>query len=179
MMRGFEPPRLAVAANTKMTRTLSAIGGAVLLAASMLPVASLAADPKPRETKPAAAKPTPLLLSPAQLRECLDKQQNLRARADDLERKQTALTASKAEIDRLGTTLKEQLATLDRTSADAVAAYNAQAAARDKLIDEYQAGVPAHNTEVEALKADRAVHAKACENKRYDEADEAMIRKGK
>ena len=75
--------------------------------------------------------------------------------------------------------MKEQLATLDRTSADAVAAYNAQAAARDKMIDQYQEGVPLHNTEVEALKADRAAHAKACENKRYDEADEMMIRKGK
>ena len=39
--------------------------------------------------------------------------------------------------------------------------------------------MPAFNTEVEALKADRAVHAKTCENKRYDENDEIMIRKGK
>jgi hypothetical protein len=163
-----------------MTRTLSALGGTVLLAAALvIPPAVHAADNKPRETRPAAAKPAPLLLSPAQLRECLDRQQALRARADEAERKQAALTASKAEIDRLGTALKEQLATLDRTSADAVAAYNAQAAARDKMIDQYQEGVPLHNTEVEALKADRAAHAKACENKRYDEADEMMIRKGK
>ena len=47
------------------------------------------------------------------------------------------------------------------------------------MIDQYQEGVPAHNSEVEALKADRAAHAKACENKRYDEADEIMLRKGK
>ncbi len=113
------------------------------------------------------------------MRECLAQQQSLRSRADEAERKQAALTASKAEIDRLGTTLKEQLDSLDRTSADAIAAYNAQAAARDKMIDQYQEGVPAFNTEVEALKADRAVHAKACENKRYDENDEIMIRKGK
>ena len=75
--------------------------------------------------------------------------------------------------------MKQQLDTLDRTSADAIAAYNAQAAARDKMIDQYQEGVPAYNNEVETLKADRAAYAKACENKRYDENDEIMIRKGK
>ena len=152
----------------------------VAVSLAMAPT-SRAADNKPRETKPAAAKPapTPLLLSPAQLRECLAQQQALRGRADETERKQAALTASKAEIDRLATTLKQQLDTLDRTSADAIAAYNAQAAARDKMIDQYQEGVPAYNTEVETLKADRAAYAKACENKRYDENDEIMIRKGK
>jgi hypothetical protein len=135
-----------------------------------------AARDQARAAKPA---PTPLLLSPAQLRDCLAQQQALRSRSDETERKQAALTASKAEIDRLGTTLKQQLDTLDRTSADAIAAYNAQAAARDKMIDQYQEGVPAYNTEVETLKADRAAYAKACENKRYDENDEIMIRKGK
>ena len=164
-----------------MTRTLFSIGGAVLIAVTLaVSPASRAADPKPRDTKPAAKQaPAPLLLSPAQLRECLDRQQALRARADEAERKQAALTASKAEIDRLGTALKEQLASLDRTSADAVAAYNEQAATRDRMIDQYQEGVPLHNSQVEALKADRAAHAKTCENKRYDEADEMTIRKGK
>ena len=141
----------------------------MLVAASLVITPSSRAADKPRDnTKPAAAKPTPSLLSPAQVRECLAQQQSLRSRADEAERKQAALTASKAEIDRLGTTLKEQLGTLDRTSADAVAAYNAQAATRDKMIDQYQEGVPAFNNEVEALKADRAAHAKNCENKRYD-----------
>ena len=163
-----------------MTRTSLSIAGAVLVAASFMSTPAVdAADNKARDAKPAAAKPAPLLLSPAQLRECLAQQQSLRGRADASERKQAALTASKAEIDRLGTTLKAQLDTLDRTSADAVAAYNAQVATRDKLIDEYQEGVPAFNTEVEALKADRAAYAKTCENKRYDENDEITIRKGK
>ena len=162
-----------------MTRTLLSIGGAVLVAAALVMAPASRAADKPRETKPTAAKPTPSLLSPAQVRDCLAQQQSLRSRADEAERKQAALTASKAEIDRLGTTLKEQLGTLDRTSADAVAAYNAQAATRDKMIDQYQEGVPAFNNEVEALKTDRAAHAKNCENKRYDENDEIMIRKGK
>jgi len=162
-----------------MTRTLLSIGGAVVVAAALVMAPASRAADKPRETKPTAAKPTPLLLSPAQLRECLAQQQSLRSRSDETERKQAALTANKAEIDRLGTTLKAQLETLDRTSADAIAAYNAQAAARDKMIDQYQEGVPAYNTEVETLKADRAAYAKACENKRYEENDEIMIRKGK
>jgi hypothetical protein len=161
-----------------MTRPAVATCAGVLAAFLAVAPATRAAD-KPRETKPAPAKPTPLLLSPAQLRECLAQQQNLRSRADETERTQAALTTSKAEIDRLGIALKEQLETLDRTSADAVAAYNAQVATRDKLIDQYQEGVPAFNAQVETLKSDRAVYAKTCENKRYDENDEIMIRKGK
>jgi len=179
MMRASAPPRAVPArCHEKMTRSAVAMGAVVLAAFVTAAPATRAAD-KPRETKPAPAKPTPSLLSPTQLRECLAQQQSLRSRGDETERTQVALRASKDEIDRLGIALKEKLDTLDRTSADAVAAYNAQVATRDKLIDQYQEGVPAFNTQVETLKSDRAVYAKTCENKRYDENDEIMIRKGK
>ena len=184
MMRASGPHAAQVAPRPvprhhDMTRTLHVTAAAVLAAVAIAGAPASRAADKPRESKPASVKATPLLLSPAQLRECLTQQQSLRSRSDETERRQTALNANKAEIDRLGTTLKEKLETLDRTSADAVEAYNAQVATRDKMIDEYQQGVPAFNTEVETLKADRAAYAKTCENKRYDENDEIMIRKGK
>jgi hypothetical protein len=164
-----------------MTTRLPALIAALAAVATLaLPTAAPAAGPA-REAPPAKAKAPagPLLLTPAQLRECLDRQQRLRASSDQSVKEQADLKASKAEIDRLGVVLKEQLETLDRTSADAVAAYNAQVDARDKLIDTYQESVPAFNTKVEALKAEQAAYSKACENRRYDEADEISIRKGK
>ncbi|MEO7338844.1 MAG: hypothetical protein ABIV63_19905 [Caldimonas sp.] len=137
-----------------------------------------AAD-KPRESSFGKVKPGARVLTPVELRECLSQQDKLHAGTDEMTRQQATLTANKAEIDRLGIGLKEQSATLDRTSADAVAAYNVQAQSRDKMIDEYQDGVSAFNAKVEALKTDQAVFAKGCENRRYDEADEMSIRKTK
>jgi hypothetical protein len=138
-----------------------------------------AADNKPREATFGKGKASGPLLTPAQLRECLATQDRLRGRSAETTREQSTLAARKADIERLGAELKGQMATLDRTSADAVAAYNAQVQARDKMIDEYQDSVPAFNTQVEALKSEQASFAKACENRRYDENDEIAIRKGK
>lgn len=139
-----------------------------------------AAD-KPRQASAAKGKTAsqPPLLTQAQLRDCLAKQEQLRGHTQETARQQAAMAASKAEIDRLGAALKEQMATLDRTSAEAVAAYNAQAEGRDKQIDEYQEAVPAFNAKVEALKAEQAAYSKSCESRRYDEDDEIAIRKGK
>lgn len=153
---------------------------AVVLAGAGLGIAMPggAAD-KPREASFGKGKASGPLLTPAQLRDCLTRQERLRAGTDETTREQTTLTANKAEIDRLGLALKEQMATLDRRSVDAVAAYNAQVEARDKMIDEYQEAVPAFNLKVESLKAEQAGFTKACENRRYDENDEIAIRKGK
>jgi len=139
-----------------------------------------AAD-KPRQPSVAKGKTASQspLLTQAQLRDCLAKQEQLRGHTQETARQQAAMAASKSEIDRLGVALKEQMATLDRTSADAVATYNEQAQARDKQIDEYQEAVPAFNAKVEALKAEQAAYSKSCESRRYDEDDEIAIRKGK
>jgi hypothetical protein len=147
------------------------------LVLAVLAAPSLQAADKAREGSFGKGKPVGLLLTPAELRDCLARQDRLRDGGEQSVKDQAALTANKAEIDRLGVVLKDQLAALDRTSAEAVAAYNAQVEARDKLIDAYEAGVPAFNARVEALKAERSEFAKTCENRRYDEADEATIRK--
>src|SRR5450755_1188996 len=78
-----------------------------------------AAD-KPREASFGKGKPSGPLLTPAQLRDCLARQARLRAGTDETIREQTTLTANKAEIERLGPVLKEQMAALDRRSAEAV-----------------------------------------------------------
>lgn len=161
------------------TRFPAALAALAMAAAIAFPTAAAAAG-NARDAAPAKPKaPAGPLLTPAQLRECLDRQQRLHASSDQSVKEQADLKASKVEIDRLGVVLKEQLETLDRTSADAVAAYNAQVDARDRMIDTYQQGVPAFNAKVEALKAEQAAYSKVCENRRYDEADEISIRKGK
>jgi len=142
--------------------------GGVLSTAAMLGTARLGA----------AAALMNVQLKPAELRDCLARQDRIHGATQETARQQAKLQADRSEIDRLGAELKEQMEALDRKNADAVAAYNAQVATRDKLIDSYQDAVPAFNTKVEALKAEQAAFSRACEGRRYDEDDAAAIRKG-
>ena len=87
-------------------------------------------------------------------------------------RRRPQLDADKAEIDRSGDGAEGRSSTtLDRTSADAVAAYNAKVArARQADRRATREGRPAYNAEVETRAGDQATrYEKACENRRYDE----------
>ena len=149
----------------------------LVLAAALAASSGLAADRK--EKTFGKSKPGSLLMTGPQLKDCLARQDRVHAATEETTKLQAGLTAERAEIDRRGTALKEQLILLDRKSASAVEAYNSDAQERDRLVDAYEAKVPAFNAKVEALKADQAAFAQACEGRRYDEAEEMAIRKGK
>ena len=170
MMRASRPAALRLAMRT-LTRTVISLA---LLAAC----AAQAAD-KPKEASFGKGKAAGAFLSREQLRVCLSQQARMTQQDADLLKEQSAIGELPAVIARRGDALKEQLATLDRTSADAVAAYNGEAQARDKMIDDYEAGVAQHNSRVEAGKAEREAFAKACDNRRYFEDDETAIKKGR
>ena len=89
------------------------------------------------------------------------------------------MAADEAEIKRLDAAHKEKFVSLDRTSAEAVDAYNTESQQLDKLIDAYNAGTPAFNAKVDALQAERTSFAKDCDNRNYDEKDELAIKNGK
>jgi hypothetical protein len=137
------------------------------------------AKPQPKSASFGKGKADGPLLTRAQLRECLAQQGRVRTMSEATMKLQTALDADKAEITRLGTVLTDKLAALDRTSAEAVQAYNAEALARDQLIDAYNARTPEFNTKVDALQTERDAFTKNCENRNYDEDDEFAIKAGK
>ena len=140
--------------------------------------AGQAAD-KPKEASFGKGKASGSFLSREQLRTCIAQQTRLGQQDAELQQDQAALAAAKAEIASSGDALKPELAALDRTSADAVAAYNERASARDQRIDDYKARVPRFNERVEAVRVARDVFGKGCDNRRYFEDDEIAIRKGK
>jgi hypothetical protein len=118
----------------------------------------------PRRLRPAAApaaKPD-AILTPAQLQECVNRKERLQAQTDDALKDKAAIEADKAEIARSGTSLAEELTTLDRTSEDAVGAYNAKVEQRDKLIETYQGRVNAYNLKAEAVKTTQDGYDKSC-----------------
>ena len=137
-----------------------------------------AADP-PKEGSFGKGKAGGPLLTRAELRDCMARQGRVRAQGDETIKLQAELDREKAEVTAMGAALKEQLAALDRTSTDAVAAYNLQAQAVDKRAGDYNALTPAFNAKLEALKNERDAFAKACENRRFDEKDEIAIKNGK
>jgi hypothetical protein len=155
-------------------RTLTtALLSLTLLAAT----ATFAAD-KPKK-EGAFGKGGGAMLSKEQLRNCMSLKTRVAQQDDDLTKEQAAIGTVKDEIGRNGDALKAKLETLDRTNADAVAAYNDESQARDKQIDDYQARVTAFNTRVEANKAEHDAYGKGCENRRFFEDDEIAIKKGK
>ncbi len=138
-----------------------------------------AADPPKQGSFGVKSKAGGPLLTRAELRECMARDERVRTRADETVNLQAQMDKEKAEVTRTGAALKEQLDALDRTSAEAVNAYNEQAQAFDRRVDAYNAGTPAFNAKVDALQREREAFAKGCENRRFDEKDEIAIRNGR
>ena len=156
----------------------------------LLPVALVAASLGLAAAMPAAAqaakersfgkgKASGPLLTRNELRACLSQQDQLKAKREQTLQLQAQLAKDKEDIEKRGNDLKDQLVWLDRTSQEQVDKYNAEASERDKLIDEYQARTTAFNAQVDALSADRDAWGRSCENRRYDENQELLIRAGK
>jgi hypothetical protein len=167
-MTGFATGNARLMVSSILTRLRRSFPLLVCLVAAATTVN--AAEPA-RNAASAPAPRTPPLLTPAQLRDCMTTRDRLHAQTDDALKEKAAVEADKAEITRSGVSLGEQVATLDKTSAEAVDTYNAKVEARDKLIDSYQARVAAYNVKAEAVQATKDGYEKACELRRYDERD--------
>ncbi|MDP9043378.1 MAG: hypothetical protein M3O01_01075 [Pseudomonadota bacterium] len=133
----------------------------------------------PRTAAGFGGKASGPFLSKEELRKCLAREDALKARDAELLKEQAAIADRKTEIQRIGDDLKARVETIDRSNADAVAAYNEAVKSRDQQIDEYQARVDKFNSGIDQVKIDHDQFSQACSNRRYFEEDEAAIRKGK
>ena len=130
------------------------------------------------KAKPAATKPD-AILTPAQLKDCVDKQQRRDKATDAAVKTKSEIAADKAAIDKSGDELSDAATTIDKTSEDAVNAYNAKVDERIKQIDAYEAKVAAYNKDTEGVRALGDEYAKSCANRRYDDRDLADIQRKK
>ncbi len=157
---------------------ITALTRALLIAALALPAVGHAADAPKKEGNPGTGN-SAAILTRDQLRACRTQQERVVQRDDALANEKATLAATQGEIVRSGEVLKTKLSTLDRTDAEAVAAYNDQTQARDRQIDDFETRANAFNGSVKAADAEREVHRQACANRRFLEEDEAAIKKGK
>jgi hypothetical protein len=116
---------------------------------------------------------------PEQLRDCVAQEQRKTKATDAALKAKAEIAADKAEIDRSGTALAQESGTLDRTSEDAVDAFNAKVDERNKRIEAYEAKVAAYNKDTEAIQTMDEAYNKSCANRRYDDRDLADIQRKK
>jgi hypothetical protein len=151
----------------------------LILPLVIVTAAAFAADKPAKKEGGFGDKASGAYLTKEQLRSCIAQRDKVKADDDELLAEQAAIGAQKDQIARVGDTLKSQLETVDRTNAEAIAAYNEAVQGRDKQIDTYQARVTAFNGRVDVNQAAHATFGQACSNRRYFEEDEAAIKKGK
>jgi hypothetical protein len=142
---------------------------ALVCAGTMLAGTARGAD---NAAPPPAGSARPIL-TPEQLRDCLAEKERLRKDAEAALKAKADIDAEKAEIARIDSQLGEQAAGVDRTNADALAAYNAKVAARNQRADSFQTKAAAYNKDAETLNASRDAHVAACDNRRYENRDPA------
>jgi hypothetical protein len=148
------------------------------LGAALVPSAHAASD-KLRIGIFGSGKGAGPLMTRAELRECLAIEARVVEGSQSALREREQLEKDKAELIRQGEVLKSEFAALDQNSMEALQAHREKELARDKAIDEFDARSSAFNTRIGALEADRATFKQRCDNRRFDQADEAAIRKGK
>ena len=134
------------------------------------------AQDKPQARSPAkagaATRSATALLTPAQLRDCLDQRERLHRQTEATLAAKAKIAADKAEIDRVDAQLSAEKGTLDLTSEEAVNAFNAKVRQQDAAAAAFEAKAKAYNVQAEGLQATRSAYDKsACENRRYDERD--------
>ena len=97
--------------------------------------------------KEAGAKASSAVLTPAQLRECVSRKERLQKQSEAAAVARSEVDAQKADLDKLEGELKAEIATIDRTSEEAVNAFNAKVARRDRLVETYQTRIDAYNAD--------------------------------
>jgi hypothetical protein len=160
-------------------RPVVALGLSLSVCAAVLPSTVAAANDKLRLGMFGSGKPVGPLLSRTELRECIALQGRIKSGNESAAADREQLEKEKAELLRQGEDLKAQFAALDRTSVEAIEQYRANALARDKAIDAFEARTSEFNARVTAIAEDRAGFSRRCDNRRFDELDEIAIRNGK
>jgi hypothetical protein len=184
---------MSIRAMSKLNLHLSAACRSACLAVALSFAfdAALAADPAPgtprrgEPRRPPAQpqvqpppRPIEPLLTREQLRGCMALQARNRQLAQDAQQNQARLTAERDELRQLGDALKADAGTLDRTSEEAVNAYNGRVAERERRVGELERAVASFNQMASSHEQGRAAYARDCENRKFDDLDEKAILSG-
>lgn len=119
------------------------------------------------------------LLTRDELRECLAQEKRLKTMNEEIRSLQADLDGDTAEIGKRAEELKQAIATVDRTSQEAVDAVKAKAAEQDQRVDAYNAKLGPFNVKAQAVENERAAFSSNCHDRPYSEIDYFAIQRGK
>ena len=120
-------------------------------------------------------KKPPPLLSRAELRQCMDREDTLKQRFDALERMRESGLATSAEIGESARRLSEELRRIDATDVAAVDDYNRRAKAHDAVVEASNKRADAFNAAIQSLNTDNADHLAACATRPYLQSDKKAL----
>lgn len=123
------------------------------------------------QLKPGAATP----LSRDELRHCMEREDQLKARQRAQEAERAALDREGAELARAAEQLAEDLRRTDTRDFSRVDAYNQRAAAHEQRAAALNTRVQAFNDDVGRLNAEGAGHVAQCATRPFDPADREAI----
>ncbi|WP_298830315.1 hypothetical protein [uncultured Piscinibacter sp.] len=149
------------------------------LAAVSLPCAADAAGDKLKLGIFGNGKGSGPLLTRAELRECFALQDRVKTGGEAAASERDQLEKEKAGLMQQREDIKVELDKLDLANAAAVEQHKERAMAHDKAIEDFVARSNQFNIRVSAIEADRASFRQKCDNRRFDQLDEAALRKGK
>jgi hypothetical protein len=119
------------------------------------------------------------LLTRDELRACMATQARHKSERAALTQREKALDKDKAEILAEGEAIAAARDALDRTSEDAIKAFNERVLARDARIDDYNKRNAALVADATAWQAASDQWKTQCGDRRYREDDEIAIKRGK
>jgi hypothetical protein len=160
--------------------------GVVLLGAATLWAAAAMAQSSPTMVTPGdgtgslgSGKATAKLLTRDELRACLATQAKQKKEREALVQREKALDGEKPEIVAEGDAIKAARETLDRTSEDAIKAFNQRVLDHDARVNDHNKRNRALITDATAWQAASDQWKTQCGDRRYREDDEIAIKRGK
>jgi hypothetical protein len=117
-------------------------------------------------------------LSREELRDCMDRDANLRERLDALDQERSANDRETAAIARAGAALAAELRTLDTTDTAAVAAYNARSSAHNRHVQAHNRRVADMNARASMHNGDAANVTARCASRTYTLRDLDAVSRG-
>ncbi len=115
-------------------------------------------------------------MSQAELRTCLQAEQALNVRSDEIDQQELGIQKQQTQLEELEARIERQKPLVDRYSQESVDSFNRLISRHRRLAKEYNQSVEPFNNKIAAYKADQDRFNATCAGKSYYESDMQAVR---
>ena len=149
---------------------------AALIVTPVLGADALKTAPAKKAQPSSAPKSRANVMSRDELRACMGEQERLQKITAGMKTEQADLARLKAEAQRIDAELTSRIGTVDPNDTATLEALKAQGVRRDAMADEFNTRLAALREQSAAYDSGRKAWVERCDNRDFDEYDEAVIR---